>query len=373
MTAQHVKTLNLDLGSRSYEIIIGSGLLDQAGDYLGKILKRPKTVIITDENVARVQLPRLEAALKAANIEFTTLILPAGENTKSFTQLESLLDQLLSLRLERSDMIVAFGGGVIGDLVGFAASIYLRGIDFIQIPTTLLAQVDSSVGGKTGINSPRGKNLIGAFHQPRLVLIDTLCLETLDPRHVISGYAEVVKYAFINDRAFFDYLDANISDLSDENLSIRSGFRSEIILKSCAAKATVVGADEKEKGARALLNLGHTFGHALEADLAYSDRLFHGEAVAIGTEIAFELSQRLGLCSAEDCALVAAHHRKAGLKSADGFTFDSNKLIAHMQGDKKMEDGQITFILTKAIGEAFLYRGVNMSDIKDLLDDFFKA
>ncbi len=372
MSLDNIHKLKLDLGDKAYDIIIGSGVLDHAGSYLKQLLKRPRTVIITDENVASVQLPRLEASLKVENIEFETLILPAGEPTKSFSQLEYLLGKLLEMRLERSDMIIAFGGGVIGDLAGFAASIYLRGIDFIQIPTTLLAQVDSSVGGKTGINSSWGKNLIGAFHQPRLVLCDVLCLETLEPRHVISGYAEAVKYAFINDREFFNDLDQNIGDLNHIDLKVRCAFRSKIILKSCAAKANIVSQDEKEKNLRALLNLGHTFGHALEAELGYSDRLYHGEAVALGTEIAFALSQHLGFSSEKDSLLVKAHHQKAGLRSANEFSFDAQKLIHHMQRDKKMSDGQITFVLSRGIGKAFLYSGVDMSDIETILNRFFK-
>lgn len=362
-----LKTLNVDLGDRSYDIIIGSKILDQAGHYLKEILNRPKTVIITDENVAAAQLPRLEAALRAENITFETIILPAGEATKSFASLQGLMDQLLAMRLERSDMIIAFGGGVIGDLAGFAASIYQRGIDFIQIPTSLLAQVDSSVGGKTGINSPRGKNLIGAFHQPRLVLIDVTVLETLDPRHILSGYAEVVKYGLIDDIEFFEFLEQNGTEI----IAGGEALRTEIIYKSCAAKAKIVSEDEKEQGRRALLNLGHTFGHAIEAEVGYGDDLFHGEAVAIGMEIAFDISHQLGFCDKGDGDRVKAHHRKIGLKPASDFKFNSDVLIDHMQGDKKMSGGELTFILTKGIGKSFLYKGVKNQDLKIVLDDFF--
>ncbi len=358
----------VDLGNRSYDILIDENIIDNAADYIVPLLKRAKTVIITDENVARHQLSRLEHNFSENNLEYDTIILPAGEATKSFEQLEELLDKLLSLRLERTDMIIAFGGGVIGDLVGFAASIYLRGIDFIQIPTTLLAQVDSSVGGKTGINSRHGKNLIGAFHQPRLVLIDVTTLETLDPRHIIAGYAEIVKYGLINDDAFFAWLEQNGEALIEGDRNLRS----QAIRKSCAAKATVVADDERETGARALLNLGHTFGHALEAENGYNDTLFHGEAVAMGIILAFKLSAKTGLCPHDDVDRVVKHFQKTSAKQISSFNFNVENLLNHMKGDKKMSGGKLTFVVASGIGKSFLSKNVNMDDVRSVLEGALK-
>ncbi|MDG1437454.1 MAG: 3-dehydroquinate synthase [Emcibacteraceae bacterium] len=364
-----MKTTTVNLGNRSYDILIGENLLEKAADYIGPILKRPRTVIVTDDNVAKHQLSRIEGNLDNSNIQYDTIVLPAGEATKSFDMLETLLNQLLSLRLERNDTIIAFGGGVIGDLVGFTASVYLRGIDFIQIPTTLLAQVDSSVGGKTGINSSFGKNLIGAFHQPRLVLIDVTTLETLDPRHVIAGYAEVVKYGLINDVGFFGWLEINGSALIKGDRDLRM----EAIKRSCDAKAAVVADDEKEKGARALLNLGHTFGHALEAENGYNDDLFHGEAVAMGMIMAFELSKRLGLCDQKDCERIINHLESIGAPKAKQFNFEISKLLHHMKGDKKMADGKLTFVVSRGIGQAFLSNDIDMQDVQAVFQDALKG
>tara|TARA_R110002096_G_scaffold436105_1_gene668033 strand:+ start:37385 stop:38494 length:1110 start_codon:yes stop_codon:yes gene_type:complete len=358
----------VDLGSRSYDILIGEDIIDEAGSYINALLKRPRTVIVTDENVARHQLSRLESNLKAENIAFDTIVLPAGEATKSIGQLEKLLETMLSMKLERSDMVIALGGGVIGDLVGFAASIYLRGIDFIQVPTTLLAQVDSSVGGKTGINSPHGKNLIGAFHQPRLVLIDVTTLDTLDPRHVIAGYAEIVKYGLINDPEFFKWLEQNGKDLISGPAERSRALRTEAIFKSCEAKAAVVAEDEKESGARALLNLGHTFGHALEAENGYNDRLFHGEAVAMGIILAFQLSEKMGLCPASDVARVKRHFEQTSAQSLSDFNLDVNHLLEHMTKDKKMADGKLTFVVASGIGKSYLSKDVDMEDVKSVLE-----
>lgn len=363
----------VNLGNRSYDILIGENIIDEAGVHIGALLKRARTVIITDENVARHQLSRLEASLKEKNIAFETIILPAGEATKSIGQLESLLDTMLSMKLERSDMVIALGGGVIGDLVGFAASVYLRGIDFIQVPTTLLAQVDSSVGGKTGINSPRGKNLIGAFHQPRLVLIDITTLETLDPRHVVAGYAEVVKYGLINDPEFFNWLEQNGKDLICGPAEQSRALRGDAILKSCEAKAAVVAEDEKEGGARALLNLGHTFGHALEAENGYNDGLFHGEAVAMGIILAFQLSERMGLCPAGDVARVKCHFEQISALPLSGFNLDVDHLLEHMTKDKKMADGKLTFVIASGIGKSYLSRDVHMEDVKAVLETGLKG
>lgn len=358
-----MQTTKVDLGRRSYDILIGEHLLDKAAEHILPYLNAKRTVIITDENVALHQLPRLEQSLVVAHISFETVVLPAGEATKSFAQLETLLEQLLKMRLERSDTIIALGGGVIGDLVGFVASIYLRGINFIQIPTSLLAQVDSSVGGKTGINSKHGKNLIGAFHQPKLVLIDVTSLETLDHRHIVAGYAEIVKYGLINDVEFFEWLEHN----GDALISGDRACRIEAIQKSCAAKADVVASDEKEAGVRALLNLGHTFGHALEAENGYNDSLFHGEAVAMGCVLAFQLSHMMGLCPETDVERVKAHFKKFLIRDISDFSFNADNLLHHMKGDKKMADGKLTFVLARGIGQSFLSNDVDMNDVKTVL------
>ena len=368
-----MKKTTVELGSRSYDILIGENILDDAARYISPILNSPRSVIITDENVAKHQLSRLESNFKKNDIQFDTIILPAGETTKSMDMFDHVLDQLLSLRLERSDMIIAFGGGVIGDLVGFVASAYLRGINFIQIPTTLLAQVDSSVGGKTGINSKHGKNLIGAFHQPKLVLIDVTTLETLDKRHVIAGYAEVVKYGLINDAVFFNWLKENGEILISGEKDKSRPLRTEAILKSCEAKAAVVAEDEKEKGARALLNLGHTFGHALEAENGYNDNLYHGEAVAMGMIMAFDLSAKMGLCATEECDHIRAHFDKIGAQKASKFNFNIDALLHHMKGDKKMSDGKLTFVIARGIGKSFLSKDVDMEDVRSILENALKG
>jgi 3-dehydroquinate synthase len=290
--------LRLELGARSYDILIGRGLLANAGRHLKPVLRQPRAVVLTDRTVAELHLPSLTRALAATGIDCHPIVLPPGEQTKSFEQLEEVIDQLLAARIERGSTLVALGGGVIGDLAGFAASIVLRGIDFVQIPTTLLAQVDSSVGGKTGIDTRWGKNLVGSFHQPRLVLADIDALATLPRRQMLAGYAEVVKYGLINDAGFFAWLEDHGMGLIDGNEAARQ----QAVKISCAAKARIVGEDEREAGARALLNLGHTFAHALEAECGYSDELLHGEAVAIGLVMAFDLSARLGLCSPDDAA-----------------------------------------------------------------------
>lgn len=356
----------VELGDRAYDILIGENLLAKAGSYIGPLLNRSRTVIITDENVAPLHLDVLCASLRGDNIDYETIILPPGEGTKSFSMLENLLDRLLELRLERTDMIIALGGGVTGDLCGFAASIYLRGIDFIQIPTTLLAQVDSSVGGKTGINSVRGKNLIGAFHQPRLVLADVKTLETLPRRDFLSGYAEVVKYGLIDDAPFFTWLEENGPALINGDNALRA----HAILKSCKAKARIVAQDEKEHGARALLNLGHTFGHALEAENAFSGGLYHGEAVAIGMLMAFELSEKRGHMATGDVTRVRDHLKNVGLPVDKKFNFQTEKLIHHVQGDKKARGGQVTFILANAIGESFQCRDVDLVQVENIFKGY---
>ncbi len=369
--------ITVRLKDNSYDIHVGEGLLDQAGELVAPILARPKTVIITDENVARHQLPRLERALTNADISFGSLILPAGEATKSFKQLEKLLDRLLELRLERSDKIIAFGGGVIGDLVGFAASIYQRGIGFIQIPTTLLSQVDSAVGGKTGINSPRGKNLIGSFHQPDLVLTDVTVLDSLPEKQLLAGYAEVVKYGLIGDKGFFHWLEDNGRKI----ISGDPAARIEAILTSCRVKAHIVAEDEKEQGVRALLNLGHTFGHALEAEVGYSGDLLHGEAVAIGMVMAFDLSVKMGLCPASDAENVRRHLEDMSLPTTIGHSnhpiskihMTATDLYDHTLHDKKTSAGKVTYVLASAIGGAMLRRDVAPEDIREIFQQALKT
>ncbi len=367
-----IQKTKVNLGDRSYDILVGENLIDDAAKYISPILSRARTVIITDENVAQHQLMRLEENFDINNISYNTIILPAGETTKSLGVLETLLNSLLELRLERNDTIIALGGGVIGDLVGFAASIYLRGINFIQIPTTLLAQVDSSVGGKTGINSKYGKNLIGAFHQPLLVLIDVTTLETLDQRHVISGYAEIAKYGLINDEPFFKWLELNGQKLISGDSTEQRKLRIQAIIKSCEAKAAVVAKDEKETGARALLNLGHTFGHALEAENGYNDNLYHGEAVAMGCLLAYQLSHKMGLCELQDIERIAQHYEIIGAQKINHFDFNVDHLLEHMKGDKKMSDGKLTFVIAKGIGKSFLSKTVNMADVRTVLEQALK-
>jgi 3-dehydroquinate synthase len=346
------------LGERSYPIDIGEGLIAEAGARLKPLLARPMTAIVTDSNVARLHLDRLITSLADAGITATAIVLPAGEATKSYAHLAELCDRLLAAGIERRDMIIAFGGGVIGDLAGFAAAILRRGVDFFQIPTTLLAQVDSSVGGKTGINSPHGKNLIGAFHQPRAVLIDIALLDSLPSRELAAGYAEVAKYGLLGDAPFFSWLEANAASIfaGDAQSRIRA------VSKSCEMKAAIVAEDETETGVRALLNLGHTFGHALEAATGYSPRLLHGEGVAIGMTQAFRFSERLGHCAQGTAARVEKHLRDAGLPSRlsdiEGPLPDAEGLLAYMRQDKKARAGKLTFILARGIGQAFIARDV---------------
>ena len=347
----------VDLGDRSYEIIVGPGLLADAARHIGHLLSRPRTVIVTDGTVAALYLAPLKAALAVGGIEAAEIVLPAGEQTKSFPHLQQVVGTLLDQDVERSDIIIALGGGVIGDLTGFAASVLRRGIGFIQIPTTLLAQVDSSVGGKTGINVAQGKNLIGAFHQPRLVLADTDVLVTLPPRQFLAGYAEVVKYGLIDDAAFFQWLEEHGDRLAAGDAALRQ----QAVMHACRAKARVVQADETEAGQRALLNLGHTFGHALEAQTGYCDLLLHGEGVAIGMVMAFALSVRLGLCPPEHLARVKAHLKAMGMRTSPGEidqAMTPESLLAHMRQDKKVKHGRMTLILARGIGRSFITREV---------------
>ncbi|MCD2325035.1 3-dehydroquinate synthase [Sphingomonas sp. IC-56] len=361
-------TIPVALGERSYDVRIEAGLLARAGEILAPLAKGRRMPIVTDANVG-AHLVTLQASLTAAGIASEAIILPAGEGTKSWAELEALTDRLLELGVERSDHVIALGGGVIGDLVGFATAILKRGCRFVQIPTTLLAQVDSSVGGKTAINSRAGKNLVGAFHQPALVLIDPQVLDTLPIRELRAGYAEVVKYGLIDDYAFFEWCEANAAAL----LAGDPHARAHAIAHSVDAKARIVAADEHElSGTRALLNLGHTFGHALEAETGFSDKLLHGEGVAAGTALAFAFSARQGLCAPEDAERVAAHLRAIGLPDglkAAGITASGARLVEHMLHDKKMAAGTLPFLLANGIGEVFLDKTVDLKDVEAFLDD----
>jgi 3-dehydroquinate synthase len=360
--------IDVGLSDRSYPIAIEAGALDRAADLLAPWLKRGRAVVVTDANLAATQLPRLHASLAGAGVHIEPIILPPGEGTKSWGQLEELTDRLLALGVERGDNILAFGGGVIGDLVGFAASILKRGCGFVQIPTTLLAQVDSSVGGKTAINSRAGKNLIGAFHQPSFVLIDPTTLDSLSPREVRAGYAEVVKYGLIDDDEFFTWCEGNAAAL----LAGDADARTHAIRHSVSAKALIVAADEREtSGKRALLNLGHTFGHALEAETGFSDRLLHGEAVAAGMALAFRFSAAKGLCAQADADRVTAHLRVIGLPAGlaeAGVEASGETLAAHMAHDKKMEAGRLPFLLARGIGKTFLAKDVDMAEVAAFLE-----
>ncbi|KIC33649.1 3-dehydroquinate synthase [Leisingera sp. ANG-S5] len=348
------RTVHVPLGERAYDVVIGPGLLAQAGERIKPLLKRPQVAVLTDETVAEKHLEALRAGLAAAGVEMTALALPPGEATKGWPQFTRAVEWLLEQKVERGDVVVAFGGGVIGDLAGFAAAVLRRGVRFVQIPTSLLAQVDSSVGGKTGINAPQGKNLIGAFHQPSLVLADTSVLETLTARDFLSGYGEVVKYGLLGDAEFFVWLEQNGPALAEGDVAARV----EAVARSVQMKADIVVRDETEQGDRALLNLGHTFCHALEAATGYSDRLLHGEGVAIGCALAFELSSKLGLCSQEDPSRVRAHLKAMGMKTdlADipGDLPGAEALLDLMGQDKKVVAGQLRFILARGIGEAFV-------------------
>lgn len=360
------QTVHVPLGARAYDVRIGPGLIADAGAHVAPLLARPRVVIVTDETVARLHLPALEAALAASGIASAALALPAGEATKSWAHLQQVVEWLLEQKVERRDLVLALGGGVIGDLVGFAAAILRRGVRFVQLPTTLLAQVDSSVGGKTGINSPRGKNLIGAFHQPALVLADTGVLETLPSRDFLAGYGEVVKYGLLGDAAFFAWLEENGPRLRED-----AALRQHAVAHSVAMKAGIVVRDETEQGERALLNLGHTFGHALEAATGYSDRLLHGEGVAIGCALAFDLSARMGLCSQEEPSRVLAHLAQMGmparLSDVPGDLPDDAALIALMGQDKKVVDGRLRFVLARGIGAAFVCDDVAAEDLTRVL------
>lgn len=366
-SATALKSVPVPLGERAYDVLIGPGLLRQAGRLIAARLGAARYGIVTDENVARFHLATLEQSLSADGRLLGSVVLPAGEATKCFTQLSALSEKLLAMGLERGDLVIAFGGGVIGDLAGFAASILRRGVRFVQIPTSLLAQVDSSVGGKTGINTPQGKNLIGTFHQPSLVLADTDVLSTLPQREMRAGYAEVAKYGLIWDDKFFAWLEQSWRSVFGNDVTALT----HAIDTSVRAKADVVIRDEKETGDRALLNLGHTFGHALEAWTGYSDRLLHGEGVAIGMSLAFRLSEELGLCAGGTAARVTRHLKEVGLPTRigdiPGGRADADELMRLMAQDKKVRQGRLTFILARGVGEAFVTRDVEPDRVREFL------
>ncbi|MDR9807982.1 3-dehydroquinate synthase [Rhizobium hidalgonense] len=366
-SASSVQTVHVPLGERAYDILIGPGLIARAGAEIASRLKGRKAAVITDENVAPLYLDALVASLDASGIASAAVVLPAGEKTKSFEHLMTACDKVLEARVERNDCVIALGGGVIGDLSGFAAGIVRRGVRFVQVPTSLLSQVDSSVGGKTGINSRHGKNLIGVFHQPDLVLADTDVLNTLSEREFRAGYAEVAKYGLIDKPDFFAWLEANW-----KAVFAGGSARIEAIAASCQAKADVVVADERENGQRALLNLGHTFGHALEAATAYdSSRLVHGEGVSIGMVLAHEFSARMNLASPDDARRVERHLKEVGLPTRmaeiPGELPPAETLMDAIAQDKKVKSGKLTFILTRGIGQSFVADDVPASEVISFL------
>jgi 3-dehydroquinate synthase len=369
--------VKVDLAGRAYDIAIGPGLIDKAGELSAKLLKAPRVIVVSDETVAPLYLDRVVASFAKANVKAASVVVPAGEGSKQFAPFGELMNRLLDQHPDRKMTLVALGGGVVGDLTGFAAAVLLRGVDFLQIPTTLLAQVDSSVGGKTGINTRHGKNLVGAFYQPRLVVADTDVLDTLPKRELLAGYAEVAKYGLIDDPAFWTWCEQNGAAL----LAGDAAKRTYAIEQSCRAKARIVAADERETtDLRALLNLGHTFGHALEAETGFGPDLLHGEAVGAGMAMAFDLSAATGLCPKTDAERVRRHLSAVGLpvrlRSIGGDnrrSWSAAKLIEHMRGDKKAEAGRLTFILAHGIGKAFVTRDVDERSLTALLDHAIAA
>jgi len=376
MTAplKHSDPVNVDvaLGDRAYDIVIGRGVLASLGEQVARLRPGVRTAIVTDRTVAKYWLEPTEASLASAGIPTSRIVVEEGEISKTYAGLEKVSEALIAAKVERNDLVIALGGGVVGDLAGFAAAILRRGVDFVQVPTSLLAQVDSSVGGKTGINSPQGKNLLGAFHQPVLVIADTAVLDTLSPRQFRAGYAEVAKYGVLGDEAFFTWLENNHSDIFKGGSA-----REHAIATSCRAKAGVVSRDERETGERALLNLGHTFGHALEAATGFSDRLFHGEGVSIGMTLAAQFSAKLGMIGEADAARVERHLIDAGLptrlQDIAGFAqeglADADALMALMAQDKKVKRGKLTFILLEAVGRAVIAKDVEPAPVRDFLKE----
>jgi 3-dehydroquinate synthase len=363
-------TVDVALGERAYDIVIGRNILQSLGARIAALRPGARTAIVTDRNVAKHWLEKTETSLSEAGIATSRIIVEEGEGSKTYAGLEQVSEALISAKIERNDLVIALGGGVVGDLAGFAAAILRRGVDFVQVPTSLLAQVDSSVGGKTGINSPQGKNLLGAFHQPLLVVADTAVLDTLSPRQFRAGYAEVAKYGVLGDEPFFAWLETNHADIFAGGTA-----REHAIAASCRAKAAIVARDERETGERALLNLGHTFGHALEAATGFSDRLFHGEGVAVGMVLAAEFSAQLGMIAESDAMRVKHHLAEVGLpthlQDIAGFAqeglADADALMTLMAQDKKVKRGRLTFILLSAVGRAVIAPDVEPSLVRDFL------
>lgn len=361
--------VSVPLRERSYDIVIGKGVFKQFADEVAPKLQSPRVIIVTDAHVEPLYAAKLVAECSGRGIRTDVVTLPAGESTKSFAQFEALMDSLLALKADRRTTLIALGGGVIGDITGFAASVLMRGVDFVQVPTSLLAQVDSSVGGKTGINTKRGKNLVGAFYQPLTVLIDTDTLTTLPPREMRAGYAEILKYGLLGDSDFYGWLLRHGKELLDGH----EEYLTRAIARSCEMKAAIVGADERESADRALLNFGHTFGHALEAELGYDGRLLHGEAVAIGMVMACRLSALLGKIDASVEAGLAQHLRDVGMKahlSDITHAWDVERLMAHMEGDKKAEDGKLTFIVLQSLGKAVVSKNVPHALAREVVTAF---
>jgi 3-dehydroquinate synthase len=361
--------LRVELAERSYDIVVGPGLIEHAGNEILPLLRRRQAVVVTDETVARHHLPALQESLAAAGAAHHAVVLPPGEETKDLDHFGRLAEEILGFGIERGTMLVALGGGVVGDLTGLAAATLLRGIDFVQIPTTLLAQVDSSVGGKTGINTRFGKNLIGAFYQPRLVLADTDALATLPRRELLAGYAETVKYGLIRDAGFFDWLEAEGRAVC----ALAPAALRRAVVTSCAMKAAIVAADEREEGDRALLNFGHTFGHALETETGFGSRLLHGEAVALGMVLAFDFAVRLGLAPGQDAVRVRRHFRATGLPTdlaAFGLAdVPADRLLRHMSKDKKVRDGRMTLIMPRRIGDTFVMKDAPVEQLHAFLSN----
>ncbi|MEL6753368.1 MAG: 3-dehydroquinate synthase [Pseudomonadota bacterium] len=364
-----LRVVKVDLGTRSYDISIGPKLLSTLGPTLSHMVKSPRVFVLTDENVAGDHLGTLEAHLSAAGLKAEARIIPAGEASKSWAELEATLDWLLDAGANRADVLVAFGGGVIGDLAGLAAALMKRGMGLVQVPTTLLSQVDSSVGGKTAINTRQGKNLVGAFYQPRAVVIDTELLATLPERERAAGYAEIVKYGLLGDADFFAWLETHGAAVT----ALEPGTLGEAIARSCEAKARIVAQDEREGGVRALLNLGHTFGHALEAENGYGPDLLHGEAVACGMALALRYSVRQGLMSAADAARAETVLNAAGLSTRlpalAGGPYPPGQLVKHMRQDKKARGNAVPLILARGIGKAFIHPDANLSDVEEFLTE----
>ncbi len=364
--------LRVDLSGRAYDIVVGAGVLADAGSEITRLRKTRRAFIVTDENVARHHLQPLRQSLSAAGIQCIDMVLPPGEASKSFAMLERVVTRMLEANLERSELIIALGGGVVGDLAGFAAGIVKRGLDYVQVPTTLLSQVDSSVGGKTAIDTPQGKNLVGLFHQPVLVLADTAVLATLPIRELRAGYAEVLKYGLISDASFAAWLGSNVERI----LAGPGPERTRAIITSCSMKARVVEADEREAGQRALLNLGHTFGHAIEACMNFTGRILHGEAVAVGCVMAFELSERMKLCERGTAARVHQLFAQAGLpasvKDLPDLGAGPDDFVQMMLQDKKAKDGKLTLILARGIGQSFIEHNVDEAVVRSYLADILK-